>query len=201
MGLRVEDIIEQVKLNIKPEQVCYFLDDPKLVNEINSLKEKGELSDELLKEKIIENQKNNKFDVEKLLLIIIYNYDEEIKELQRLLESDSKLHGHIGTSLKGMQVDSLKKVLNSQLNEKNKMKKIAQKLGEEINKVVVFYKYDDVNNKFCIDVVDSEEYIYGKKRGKNKIVKRFNKIDTQLKRIGFKKRNIRYVYGNYFFGL
>lgn len=191
MNMKLEKIIEQVGLYIEPRQLKYFCKDEELTQTINVLERHGNLPIETFEKLLIENQ--DSLDLEKLLLMIIYNYYNDASLAEKILNDEKKLYGNIGIKLDQKELKERKEKVNKQYINLKKLLQKAQKLGKNIDKVITLYNYDENQDKFWLEIIDSKEYINGKKRSNSKNLKRYNDINKQLK-TSSDLRGIEYIF-------
>ena len=114
---------------------------------------------------------------EKLLLLIIINYRENIKTLKRYIERFKK---ESLTNKSPELISNLSKYY-IQLYQQEENLEQALKIGKGMTQTLTYYYYDDKEKRYKVDVVDSREIIDGKKPDNSKNLRRFDNIDKSFR--------------------
>lgn len=176
-NMKIEEILEQVDISM-----IYFEDIPNLVKEefistdnFMELYTVDRKDYSKIKKFFIENE--NKVDKERLLMVLIKNYQYYLEQIENK-ENEIYTRIKLGNSdevdfniLTGLKVQ--KKEIESEL-------KNALNLARDIDQVITYYKYNPQTNRYKIMAIDSKELIKGQKVNENKNLKRFEEIDNSL---------------------
>ena len=180
--MTLKEILDKTDLIIKWNDIAYFCDDLETMKELLLLEKKKPLDNKIIKEFLLQHE--NKINKEKLLLLIVNNYQENIQKIEEILvDIDNTLSNKIVLS-DNERVKQLKDEFQELKLEKYRQEqslKIAKKLGKDIEEIIAIYFYDNEKKEFDIKVVKSKEIMSNitKKNGKGK--KRFKEIDEDFR--------------------
>ena len=122
----------------------------------------------ILLEKILHENKINK---QRLLLLIVKNYSDNIQLIDSILKDNTY-------KSKNNKSETLELIIQKQKQEKNL--NIAKKIGKGMDESFAFYFYNTGTNEYDIKIIDSKELIDGIKTKSSANLKRFKEIDEDF---------------------
>ena len=81
--MTLKEILDKTDLIIKWNDIAYFCDDLETMKELLLLEKKKPLDNKIIKEFLLQHE--NKINKEKLLLLIVNNYQENIQKIEEIL--------------------------------------------------------------------------------------------------------------------
>ena len=175
--MKLRDILDQVNLIIRENDIVYFCEDMAVIEgyrELYAMEPKDRLWMTRIREFLIANEKH--IDKENFILLTVYNYKDNIEKLEeeksRLMsEFDKKTDAETLMQISEMHIEA---------EAQRKHLKKAIKLGKGVEACLTFYCYNDEKERFEVEVVDSKEVIEDQKRSEHKKLQRFDELDALL---------------------
>lgn len=166
-NMKIERLLDQVDLLLNKNDIIHFCDN---IDVINNFIEN--YNPKTLKQFLIDNEKH--IDKEKLLLLIIVKYKDNLKLINKRIDI---LNTMSASSASKDEITYYKMKVHTY----NKKLENAMKLGKGMNSIINYYYFDDKDNEFKIEVMDSREIIDGKKSNNSENLNKFNEIDLFFK--------------------
>lgn len=171
----LKNILEETNLILRENDIFYFCDDINIANKFieEQHRDINKMAD--VKNFLIQNEKY--INKEKLVLILILNYQDNLNNITRRINQLSNLSYGIQSR------EEIAEVAKLQLQKQEQLKnmKKAMELGKGIEGVLTFYYFDEEQGKYVLDVRGAEELIKGQKANNSKELKRFDDIDLSFK--------------------
>ena len=172
-SMSMENIINQTKLILKENDIIYFCEDSNVINEFKAkFTQKQEISNPNDVVNFFINHENS-IDKERFLLLVAYNYRCNIKQMHEELKEYENQNSEeaIRESLRlRIKIETQQAILEK-----------ITKLGKGLDTFITLYYYDDNEQRYRVEVIDSREVIDNKKINSTKNVKRFDEIDLYFK--------------------
>ena len=173
--MSLQAMLSKIDLMLRENDIAYFCNNEEVIREFieKHTGRKNKMSE--VKQFLIDHEEY--IDKERLVLLIVKNYKDNIEmikeRIEALEEGDSENNSlHEFTELQTLKI---------QYNAQTKMLEKVLSLGRGIESFLTFYYYDDVQQRYRVEVVDSRELIDGKKVSNSKNLNRFNEIDLYFK--------------------
>lgn len=183
--MTLKDILDQIDLIMRENDIIYFCDDIKVIQEY--MQKFRHQSQKIEETKQFFMQHSDSIDKEKLILLVAKNYQDNleiIKQRMNLLkgmlkkeEAEIQEFSNLYRQTE-IQTASLIKVL---------------KLGRGIETILTFYYYDENEKRNKVDVADSREVIDGKRINRAKSLRRFDEVDLYFRSGGNEELGIEYI--------
>lgn len=172
--MSLQEMLSKIDLMLRENDIVYFCNNEAVIREFieKHAGRKNKISE--LKQFCIDNK--DYIDKERLVLLVVKNYKDNIEMIKKRIEAieeDSKNNSF----QKFSELQTLKK----QYNIQSKMLEKVLSLGRGIESFLTFYYYDDIQQRYRVEVVDSRKLIDGKKVSNSKDLNRFNEIDLYFK--------------------
>ena len=141
--MSIGEIFDSVQLMLRENDIIYFCRDEETIQEFSKLRVGNRVKREELREFLVTHE--DKIDKEKLLLLVVKNYQDNIKTLERLEKeaAEQVLKQTLETEqnhFTELHNESLK--YKTQLYVQKEQLQKAKKLAKGIGKCIVFYHYD-----------------------------------------------------------
>ena len=172
--MSLKGILSEVDLILRENDIVYFCDNIDVVKEfMHRYKGKRVTAKEII-QFLIENEEY--IDKEKLILLIVKNYKDNLEEIKK---KKKELFQSIDND-KHSAISKLSELQNQQEIQEKRLK-TAMRIGKGIDTVVTFYYYNEEQQKYAVDVIDSKEIIDGKRMSNSKQLKQFDQIDEYFR--------------------
>lgn len=171
----LKNILKETNLILRENDIFYFCDDINIAQKFIEEQNKGINKMTDVAEFLIQNEQY--INKEKLVLILILNYQDNLNNIREQIINLTKAQNEIQNT---EELAELAK-LQFQLQEQSQRLKKTIELGKGIESVLTFYYYDERQNKYIVDVTEAEELIKGQKPSNAKALKRFDEIDLSFK--------------------
>lgn len=180
MGLK--EILEKTDLIMHIDDIVYFCEDINTIKEFVDLDKKEKLDSKGIKDFLLKHE--NRINKERLLLVIVRNYQNNIKAIKNILEdkdhrlmnklvlSDDKIIGKLKAEMLELQLE---------LQKEQKYLANAKNLGHGMEEAITIYFFNKKENQYDIKVIDSKEIIDGVYSKNTKNLKRFKEIDKDFR--------------------
>lgn len=179
-NMNLKEILDIIDTLIITQEDCeYIFKDEEVQDKFRELYDmyiKGTYQVEILENFLKDNE--DFIDKENLILILAKNckyqliaIDEEFKEAEQ--------KEPITEQEKNMKVAIIHEV-NTRKKMVNNTQRVIYEKGKGIDKILTFYRYDDKENRFILDVLDSRELIDKKHISSVRNRKRFEKIESSF---------------------
>lgn len=173
--MKLKDILEITDIILNQNDILYFCEDKDVVDEYIKKFNRKNVSYKDLKQFLIDNETS--IDKEKLLLLLIINYRENIRLImERMKEQKNKINKY-DSDTKFYDLAQLKLQEHTQKNKLNE----AIKLAKGIDTFFTIYYFEQKEKRYKIQVVDSKEVIEEKKINYQKEIRRFDQIDQAFR--------------------
>lgn len=193
--MQLKDILDRAELIMRVNDILYFCEDIDTIKEYVELTKATEIDINLVKEFIIEHE--DKIDIEKLLLVLIKNYEENRESVKIVVSNNNNILMRELEKLderKAQERSVAVKALKSELNRLEKILKELKKIGKGMNKTLVENFYDEEKGVYRAKIIDSRKIISEKTPDKPDNLKRFEEIDKEFRsRSEDKKLGIEYL--------
>ena len=173
--MSLKEILKEVYLLLRNDDIIHFCNNIQVVEEyLEKFSDGNEKKDEIEKF-LIENEEY--IDKEKFVLLMVLNYRENIKLIEQQIDILKKQYSIMDSK------DFFEKssTYHIQLHEQKPNYEKAKKLAKGINKVLIYYYYNEEQKKFNLDVIDSKDLLEGIKTSRSKAQKRFDEVDSNFK--------------------
>lgn len=179
----LKNLLEETNLILRESDIFYFCDDTNIANKFIEEQRKSTNTMSDAKEFLIQNEQY--IDKEKLMLILIMNYQIDLNNII------NRISQALNTSYKIQDSEKLAELseLRIQMYEQSTKLENAKELGKGIKSFLTFYYFDEKQNKYIVDVRGADEIIKSKKVDNSKEIKRFDEIDLSFK-CGDKNRKL-----------
>ena len=170
-NMNIKEILDSTDILISHvSDILYFCEDADTINQFIDLNKKYNLNYRKIKSFLIEHA--DKLDKQKLLLLIVKNYCDNIKLINTILENKNY-------KSKYSQSEILE--LMMQRKKQNENLKIAKNLGKGMDTAFASYFYNKVTHQYDIKIIDSKELIDNITIKNSSNLKRFEKIDETFR--------------------
>lgn len=168
--ITLKELLDSTDLLMHLSDILYFCDDVETINEfVNSTRKNSDLNYKEIKDFLIKHE--NKINKQKLLLLIVKNYSDNIQLIDSILKDNTY-------KSKSNKSETLELIIQKQKQEQNL--NIAKKIGKGIDESFAFYFYNTGTNRYDINIIDSKELIDGIKINSSANLKRFKEIDQDF---------------------
>ncbi len=173
--MSLKQILKEVYLLVRNDDIIHFCNNIQVVEEYLEKFSDSQGKKEEIEKFLIENEEY--IDKEKFVLLMVLNYRENIKLIEQQIDILKKQYFTMASK------DFFEKssTYHIQLHEQKPNYEKAKKLAKGINKVLIYYYYNEEQEKFKLDVVDSKELLEGIKISSSKAQKRFDEVDSNFK--------------------
>lgn len=180
--MSLSDILEETDIIMRETDISFIHSDPAIVKEFREKFKNGTDSREEVKQFLIDNEckipeEERTAKKEKLLLLLVKNYKENIQTIENHLPILKEQFSRDNSQKNFTQLANIRVQLKQQQENLEK----AIRLGKGIEQILTYYYYDNREKRYRILVIDSKEYIDGKKISAGKERRRFDKIDLEFK--------------------
>lgn len=168
--MNLKELLDSTDLLMHLSDILYFCDDVETINEfVNSTRKNSNLNYKEIKDFLIKHE--NKINKQKLLLLIVKNYSDNIQLIDSILKDNTY-------KSKSNKSETLELIIQKQKQEQNL--NIAKKIGKGMDESFAFYFYNTGTNRYDINIIDSKELIDGIKINSSANLKRFKEIDQDF---------------------
>lgn len=168
--MNLKELLDSTDLLMHLSDILYFCDDVETINEfVNSTRKNPDLNYKEIKDFLIKHE--NKINKQRLLLLIVKNYSDNIQLIDSILKDNTY-------KSKNNKSETLELIIQKQKQEKNL--NIAKKIGKGMDESFAFYFYNTGTNEYDIKIIDSKELIDGIKTKSSANLKRFKEIDEDF---------------------
>lgn len=176
--MSLQEILDKIDLILREKDIIYFCNNDAVIREFikKYVGKKNKMKD--VKKFFIDNEEY--IDKGRLILLIVKNYKDNIAMIENKIEALKKEAPENNSLLELSELQTL----NIQYNVQTKMLEKALSIGRGIESFLTFYYYDDIQQRYRVEVVDSRELIDGKKVSNSKNLNRFDEIDLYFKNRG-----------------
>lgn len=184
--LSLEEILYRTGLILDSEDISFFCEDQHIQEEFtkavkdNDIKKGRDIlvmaDEEDIKNKVPNNER--RINKERFVLLAIYNYKRNIETL------DAKLKRIMQKDINEIDNEYLKISLDKEQQTQNLNEALS--IGRGTEAVFPLFYYDTKTKKYNLEVIDSRTEIDGKKVRDNSKRRKFEKVDKELKELGFK---------------
>lgn len=184
--LSLEEILYRTGLILDSEDISFFCEDQHIQEEFtkavkdNDIKKGRDIlvmaDEEDIKNKVPNNER--RINKERFVLLAIYNYKRNIETL------DTKLKRIMQKDINEIDNEYLKISLDKEQQTQNLNEALS--IGRGTEAVFPLFYYDTKTKKYNLEVIDSRTEIDGKKVRDNSKRRKFEKVDKELKELGFK---------------
>lgn len=170
--MSLKEMLSRIDLILRENDIIYFCNNETVIKEFieKYVRRKNKMED--VKQFLIDHEEY--IDKEKLILLIVKNYRDNLATIRERIEVLKKENNSFEkfTELQTleMQYDIQTKSLEEALN-----------IGRGVESLLSFYYYDDIQKRYRVEVADSKEIIDKKRVDRSKKLKRFDKIDFYFK--------------------
>lgn len=181
--MRLKEILDKTDLIMHIDDIVYFCEDIDTIKEFIDLNKKRELDSKGIKDFLLKHE--DRINKERLLLVIVRNYQDNIKVIKDILEDkDHRLMNKLALSDDKMIEELKSEMLELQLELYKEQKYLAKakKLGHGIKEAITIYFFNKKENQYDIKVIDSKEIIDGVYLKNTKNLKRFKEIDEDFRK-------------------
>ncbi len=185
MGLSY--ILDGIDIILKNQDIVFFCDDVDIAQDfIDRFSHKSVLDGDL-KKYLIDNEQH--IDPEKLILVLVLNYKENIYKIKKEIEKAKQSY------YKSESKESFEKLSKLTVQERIQETILGKllKLGKGMNCCISSYFFNDKTQKYYVKVFDSREIIDNKKVSSSKNLQRFNYIDSYFKNTADDENGIEYL--------
>lgn len=166
----LKELLDSTDLLMHLSDILYFCDDVETINEfVNSTRKNSDLNYKEIKDFLIKHE--NKINKQKLLLLIVKNYSDNIQLIDSILKDNTY-------KSKSNKSETLELIIQKQKQEQNL--NIAKKIGKGMDESFAFYFYNTDTNRYDINIIDSKELIDGIKINSSANLKRFKEINQDF---------------------
>lgn len=180
--MTIKEILDETDLIMNKDDIIYICNDIDTIKEFVDLDKKRKLNGRAIKDFLLNHE--NKINKERLLLVIVKNYQNNIKAIEEVLKNQE----HKGMNKlalsddKAIEESNTKRIeLQLELYKEQKYLVKAKKIGHGIEEVITAYFFDKKENQYGIKVIDSKEIIDGVYSKDTKKSKRFKEIDEEFR--------------------
>ena len=183
--LSLEEILYRTGLILDSEDISFFCEDQHIQEEFtkavkdNDIKKGRDIlvmaDEEDIKNEVPNNER--RINKERFVLLAIYNYKRNIETL------DTKLKRIMQKDINEIDNEYLKISLDKEQQTQNLNEALS--IGRGTEAVFPLFYYDIKTKKYNLEVVDSRTEIDGKKVRDNSKRRKFEKVDKELKELGF----------------
>lgn len=166
-NMKMKDIIHKVGILMSGKDMVYYCKDINAIGEFYKLYQGGKMDNNSIEEFFLKYE--NEIDKEKFLLILIRNYKNIIKRSEEQLQS-------INSSINKEEYFKLKIEID---NEKENLKQ-ALLLGKGMKVNIPNYYFDEKNNRYELEIIDSQELIDGANKNNAKKLREFHLLDEYV---------------------
>lgn len=184
--LSLEEILYRTGLILDSEDISFFCEDQHIQEEFtkavkdNDIKKGRDIlvmaDEEDIKNEVPNNER--RINKERFVLLAIYNYKRNIETL------DTKLKRIMQKDINEIDNEYLKISLDKEQQTQNLNEALS--IGRGTEAVFPLFYYDTKTKKYNLEVIDSRTEIDGKKVRDNSKRRKFEKVDKELKELGFK---------------
>ena len=168
--ITLKELLDSTDLLMHLSDILYFCDDVETINEfVNSTRKNSDLNYKEIKDFLIKHE--NKINKQKLLLLIVKNYSDNIQLIDSILKDNTY-------KSKSNNSETLELIIQKQKQEQNL--NIAKKIGKGMDESFAFYFYNTDTNRYDINIIDSKELIDGIKINSSANLKRFKEINQDF---------------------
>lgn len=168
--ITLKELLDSTDLLMHLSDILYFCDDVETINEfVNSTRKISDLNYKEIKDFLIKHE--NKINKQKLLLLIVKNYSDNIQLIDSILKDNTY-------KSKSNNSETLELIIQKQKQEQNL--NIAKKIGKGMDESFAFYFYNTDTNRYDINIIDSKELIDGIKINSSANLKRFKEINQDF---------------------
>lgn len=168
--ITLKELLDSTDLLMHLSDILYFCDDVETINEfVNSTRKNSNLNYKEIKDFLIKHE--NKINKQRLLLLIVKNYSDNIQLIDSILKDNTY-------KSKSNKSETLELIIQKQKQEQNL--NIAKKIGKGMDESFAFYFYNTGTNRYDINIIDSKELIDGIKINSSANLKRFKEIDQDF---------------------
>lgn len=168
--ITLKELLDSTDLLMHLSDILYFCDDVETINEfVNSTRKNSDLNYKEIKDFLIKHE--NKINKQKLLLLIVKNYSDNIQLIDSILKDNTY-------KSKSNNSETLELIIQKQKQEQNL--NIAKKIGKGMDESFAFYFYNTGTNRYDINIIDSKELIDGIKINSSANLKRFKEINQDF---------------------
>lgn len=173
--MNLQEMLSRIDLILRENDIVYFCNNEAIMREFMEkyTGRKNKISE--VKQFLIDHEEY--IDKERLILLIAKNYKDNIAMIKERIEALEK--GNLENN--SFQEFTELQALKIQYNTQTRMLEKALSLGRGIESFLTFYYYDDIQQRYRVEVVDSRELIDGKKVSNSNNLKRFDEIDSYFK--------------------
>lgn len=184
--LSLEEILFRTGLILDSEDISFFCEDQHIQEEFaKAIKEDNlQKGRDVLVMADAEDAKNKvpndkrRINKERFVLLTVYNYKRNIESL------DSKIKKAVQKNINEIDNETIKTSLEKEQQTCNLNEAI--RIGKGIEAVFPIFYYDTRTKRYNLKAIDSRTEIDGKKAEDKSKRKKFEKVDTELKELGFK---------------
>lgn len=183
--LSLEEILYRTGLILDSEDISFFCEDQHIQEEFtkavkdNDIKKGRDIlvmaDEEDIKNEVPNNER--RINKERFVLLAIYNYKRNIETL------DTKLKRIMQKDINEIDNEYLKISLDKEQQTQNLNEALS--IGRGTEAVFPLFYYDTKTKKYNLEVIDSRTEIDGKKVRDNSKRRKFEKVDKELKELGF----------------
>lgn len=168
--ITLKELLDSTDLLMHLSDILYFCDDVETINEfVNSTRKNSDLNYKEIKDFLIKHE--NKINKQKLLLLIVKNYSDNIQLIDSILKDNTY-------KSKSNNSETLELIIQKQKQEQNL--NIAKKIGKGMDESFAFYFFNTDTNRYDINIIDSKELIDGIKINSSANLKRFKEINQDF---------------------
>ena len=164
--MTLKELLDSTDLLMHLSDILYCCEDFETIKEFADFNTtKSNLNFIEIKDFLIKHE--DKINKQKLLLVIVKNYYENINLIDSILATKTSNSSNI-----------LDLIVEKKIEEKNL--NIAKQIGKGIDESFAFYFYNTDTNSYDINIIDSKELIDGIKINSSANLKRFKEIDQDF---------------------
>ena len=164
--MTLKELLDSTDLLMHLSDILYCCEDFETIKEFADFNTtKSNLNFIEIKDFLIKHE--DKINKQKLLLVIVKNYYENINLIDSILATKTSNSSNI-----------LDLIVEKKIEEKNL--NIAKQIGKGMDESFAFYFYNTDTNSYDINIIDSKELIDGIKINSSANLKRFKEIDQDF---------------------